>query len=318
VASEIRIGRFKVPVPIIQGGMAVRISTAPLAAAVAEQGGIGVIAGTGMSLQELREEIRRAREKTRGIIGVNVLFAVNNFARLIKTALAEKVDLIISGAGISRDMYRWGREAGVAVVPIVSSGRLARMAEKFGAAAIVVEGTEAGGHLGTDRPLKKILPEAVNKIGVPVFGAGGIMDHEDIREILDLGAQGVQMGTRFAASEESNASPGFKELYIQAKTEDVELVKSPVGLPARAIQNAFSRSIAGEGTRKIEKCFNCLKQCSQKYCIMKALNSACGNGSPKQALIFSGSGVGKVKEIQPVKEIFASLNKAFSPSSVEK
>jgi NAD(P)H-dependent flavin oxidoreductase YrpB (nitropropane dioxygenase family) len=152
--QELRIGKLRVAVPIIQGAMAVRISTAPLAAAVANEGGIGLIAGTGMSLEELRNEIRNARNLSKGIIGVNVLFAVSEFASLIKGAIEEKIDLIVSGAGFSRDMFAWGRERNVPIVPVVSSARLASLAEKLGAAAVVVEGKEAGGHLGTDRSLR--------------------------------------------------------------------------------------------------------------------------------------------------------------------
>ncbi len=309
--QELKIGNIKIPIPIIQGGMAVRISTAPLAAAVANQGGLGVIAGTGMSLQELRQEIRKARELSSGAIGVNVLFAVNKFAQLVKTAIEEKVDFIISGAGISRDMYRWGREGGVSILPIVSSGRLARMAEKFGAAGIIVEGREAGGHLGTDRPLKKILPEVKSLVNIPVIAAGGMVDAGDIREILDSGADGVQLGTRFAASKESNASNDFKELYLRASSNEIDLLPSPVGLPGRGIVNAFSRSIMGAGKLEIKKCLECLKQCSRKYCIMDALNNACSGGDYSKALIFSGTGVGKIKEILSVQEIFQELSAAF-------
>jgi NAD(P)H-dependent flavin oxidoreductase YrpB (nitropropane dioxygenase family) len=143
----LRIGNLTSRYPFVQGGMAVRVSTGPLAAAVAVVGGVGTIAGTGMTPDELRGEIRYARSHSHGIIGVNVLFAVRQFAELVKTAIAEKVDFIVSGAGFSRDMFAWGKESGTNIVPIVSSGKLARIATGLGAAAIVVEGAEAGGHL---------------------------------------------------------------------------------------------------------------------------------------------------------------------------
>ncbi len=311
MAGELKIGKLKIPIPVIQGGMAVRISTAPLAGAVANEGGVGIIAGTGMSLSELRDEIRKARELTTGIIGVNVLFAVNKFTRLIKTAIEEKVDLIISGAGISRDMYRWGREGGVDIVPVVSTGRLARMAERFGAAAVIVEGNEAGGHLGTDRPLRTILPEVISTVNIPVIAAGGIMEAIDIKEMLELGADGVQMGTRFAASEESNASPEFKDSYVRATGEDIGIISSPVGLPGRGIVNNFARSIAGGNKREIGRCYQCLKRCSHQYCIMEALNNAHRGGNSRAALFFSGTGVGQIKEILSVQEIFKNLKTAF-------
>ncbi len=306
--KELRIGRLRAAVPIMQGAMAVRISTAPLAAAVANEGGIGLIAGTGMSLEELRNEIRRAREMTRGIIGVNVLFAAIEFASLVKTAIEEKIDLVVSGAGFSRDMFSWGREGNVPIVPIVSSAKLATIAEKLGAAAVVVEGKEAGGHLGTDRSMREVLPEVRAAVQIPVIGAGGVIDGQDIGQVMALGADGVQMGTRFAASEESNASDEFKDLYVKARQEDVVIIKSPVGLPGRGIRNSFLQLIVAEDkSLEIESCVNCLKRCSQNFCIMEALNNACRSGDFRRALVFAGEKVEKIKEILPVKQIFQNL-----------
>lgn len=305
--KELRIGKLVAPVPIIQGGMAVRISTSVLAAAVANEGGIGIIAGTGMKLDELRMEIRAARELTKGIIGVNVLFAVREFADLVKTAISEGIDLVISGAGFSRDMFKWGRESGVPIVPIVSSAKLAVMAEKLGASAVVVEGKEAGGHLGTDRPMRDVLKEVCRAVTIPVIGAGGVIDGRDIADVIRLGASGVQMGTRFAASIESNASDEFKELYLRSTMDDVIRVKSPVGLPGQGLKNEFSKSLErGEGSKNIA-CSACLKNCSQIYCIMNALSNACKMGNPKHALVFSGEMVYKIKEILSVKDIFKKL-----------
>ncbi|MCL5289940.1 MAG: nitronate monooxygenase, partial [Firmicutes bacterium] len=185
---ELKIGKLMPRYPIIQGGMALRVSTAPLAAAVANAGGIGVIGATGMSTQELREEIRAARRLTPGIIGVNVMFAVRQFANLIQTAIEEKIDLIFTGAGFSRDVFKWGRQASVPVIPIVSSAKLARIAEKQGAEAVVAEGFEAGGHLGTDRSIEDILPEIVAAVKLPVIAAGGIIDGGGIARMIRLGA----------------------------------------------------------------------------------------------------------------------------------
>ncbi len=305
--KELKIGKLKVPVPIIQGGMAVRISTAPLAAAVANEGGIGVIAGTGMSPDELRQEIRLAREMSSGIIGVNIMFAVRKFADLVQTAIDEGIDLVISGAGFSRDMFAWGKESDVPIVPIVSSARLAVLAEKLGAAAVVAEGKEAGGHLGTDRPMKEILPEVKAAIRIPVIAAGGIVDGQDLKEVLEMGADGVQMGTCFAASVESNASDEFKELYVKAKKEDVVLIDSPVGMVGRGLRNDFQRLIEGDKTVEIEKCRGCLKKCSKKYCIINALNNACKGGDAARAVVFAGEQVEKIKEILPVRMIFQNL-----------
>lgn len=305
--KELTIGNLTAPVPIIQGAMAVRISTAPLAAAVANEGGIGLIAGTGMAIEELRNEIRKARELSNGIIGVNVLFAVSEFADLVKTAISEGIDLVVSGAGFSRDMFAWGKEKNVPIVPIVSSARLAVMAEKLGASAVVVEGKEAGGHLGTDRPMKDILREVVAAVKMPVIGAGGVIDGNDIKEVISLGASGVQMGTRFAASEESNASDDFKGLYVKARRDDVVLIDSPVGLKGRGLKNCFYQLIDGEKVIEINECIGCLKRCSQKFCIMDALNNACKSGDFNKALVFAGEQVEKIKEILPVKKIFNNL-----------
>src|SRR3954449_4336667 len=152
---QLKIGHMRPQVPIMQGGMGVGISLSKLASAVANAGGIGIISGTGISTDEMRSHIRKAKSliKDAGYIGINVLFAMNDFAEKMKAALEEKVDFIISGAGISRDMYAWGRQAGIPVISIVSSAKLAKISERLGASAVVVEGFEAGGHLGTERPL---------------------------------------------------------------------------------------------------------------------------------------------------------------------
>ena len=310
----LQIGEIQVPIPVIQGGMAVKISTGRLAGAVAREGGIGVVAGTGMTPDELRQEISLAREISQGMgaLGVNVLFAASAFAELVKTALNAGIDLVISGAGISRDIYTWGKEASTPVVPIVSTARLAVMAEKMGAAAVIVEGKEAGGHLGTDRPMKDILMEVLATVKIPVIGAGGIMDGADVREVLDKGAQGVQMGTRFAASFESNASPELKELYVKASVPDVVLVDSPVGLQGRGLRNSFYMLVEGDRLLDIEECVGCLKRCSQRFCIMNALHNAIPGGDFSRALAFSGERIDKIKDILSVKEIFDDIRLALA------
>lgn len=304
---KLKIAHLTAKIPVIQGGMAVRISTAPLAAAVASEGGIGVIAGTGMTAQELQLEIRTAKQLSKGIIGVNVLFAVNQFTELVKTALAEKIDLIISGAGFSRDMFGWGKSNNIPIVPVVSSARLALLAQQLGAAAVIVEGKEAGGHLGTDRPMLDILAEVCTAVNIPVIGAGGIMDGHDIARVIKLGADGVQMGTRFAASHESNASDVFKQLYVDAKAADVTIMHSPVGLPGQALRNRFLNKIEAENYRENKPCSSCLKRCSHGFCIMDALESACRPGLPEKALVFCGEQVHKIQSILSVKDIFSQL-----------
>lgn len=303
---ELKIGNLVAKLPIIQGGMAIRISTAPLAAAVAEEGGIGLIAATAMSMEELKQEIRKARELTKGIIGINIMYAASEFANVIKTAIEEGIDLVVSGAGFSRDMFGWGKSTDVPIVPIVSTPKLAQIAEKLGAAAVVVEGKEAGGHLGTNEPMKKIVPEVKKAVNIPVIAAGGIINGQDIVEALRLGADGVQMGTRFAASLECNAADSFKQLYIDARPEDVVLMESPVGLPGRGLVNNFMKKLFSGDDLSPKSCDGCLKKCSRRFCISRALEAA-QQGDMENGLVFSGERVYDIKEILPVKEIIRRL-----------
>lgn len=310
---KLRIGQLRPALPFVQGGMAVRISTASLAAAVANEGGIGIIAASGMSPQELREEIRKARALTSGIIGINVMYAVTAFAELFKTALLEGIDLVVSGAGFSRDMFAWGKEAQVPVVPIVSTVKLAKISEKLGAQAVVVEGKEAGGHLGTRSSVWEIVPEVKKSISIPVIAAGGIVNGQDVVQAIKCGADGVQMGIRFAASTESNAAQNLKEFYVKSGKEDIVIIDSPVGLPGRALRNEFSEKIALGEIKPPSKCNKCLKHCQGNFCIMTALQNA-QQGYLKDGLVFSGEFIEKIKKIMPVKEIIRTLLKEVEAS----
>ncbi len=305
---QLSIAHIQPRVPILQGGMGVGISLSGLAAAVANAGGVGIISGTGISLDEMRTHIRKAKElvKEKGYIGVNVLFAMKDFAEKMKAAMEEKVDFIISGAGISRDMYAWGREYGVPVISIVSSAKVAKLSEKLGAAAVVVEGFEAGGHLGTDRPLFEILPEVVEAVSIPVIAAGGILTGEDVAKALKMGASGVQIGTRFVASEECDAPLAFKQKYVEARQDDTILVKTTVGLQGRAIKNNFTDLICGDDKLKINKCRDCLKNCSYRFCTLDSLLTSV-NGDVENGLVFAGSRVHEIKEILPVQTIIDKI-----------
>lgn len=303
-----RIGDLMPKFPIIQGGMALRVSTAPLAAAVAEAGGVGVIGATGMDLEEMRMEIREAKKLTHGIVGVNIMFAIREFADMVKAAIEEKIDVIFSGAGFSRDIYKWGKEAGIPIVSIVSSPRLAHIAEKYGAAAVVAEGTEAGGHLGTDRPLFEILPGIRSAIKIPLLAAGGIVDSSGIARALKIGADGVQMATRFVLSDECKVSDAFKQMYLRATPEDVVVIPSPVGMPGRALKNNFVNELLNDISNKTKECNACLKSCTGKYCIMNALENS-RLGKVQEGVVFAGKNVYRIKDILPVKVIFDRLTR---------
>lgn len=305
--------------PIIQGGMAIRISMAPLAAAVANCGGIGLIAASGLPEPELRNEIRLARKlqtNKNGLIGVNIMFAATEFRNLVDISIDEKVDLIVFGAGFSRDIFDIGKESGIPIVPIVSSAKLAILAKKKGATAIIVESGEAGGHLGTCSSIKTLIPEirkALDEVQSPtgrtsLIAAGGITCGEDIIDVMNLGADGVQMATRFVLSKECTVDDNFKKLYKNSSEEDLVLIQSPVGLTARALNTKLSRSIIDNTVEKPKKCDKCLKHCSHSFCIINALDSA-RKGDMEKGLFFAGENIAKYNEILSVEEIFNNLER---------
>ncbi len=344
----LRIGELTSRVPIIQGGMGVGVSLSSLASAVANEGGIGVLSTAQIGYQEhdfatnafeankraLKSEIKRTRELSpKGIIGINIMVAMNNYAEVVTTALEEGIDLVISGAGLPLDLPKIAKGYKAKLAPIVSSSRVIKLISKvwdnkydYAADLVVVEGPQAGGHLGFSmedlvekktQSLKQIVREVIEAIRpyeekynkkIPVIAAGGIYTGTDIAEFIELGAAGVQMGTRFVATDECDASLEFKLAYIDSTDEDIKIVKSPVGMPARAINNTFISSVA-EGAGKLAKCHLCIKGCSPKntpYCITEALIQAV-KGNLEKGLIFVGSNAPRLKKIIPVKELMGEL-----------
>jgi NAD(P)H-dependent flavin oxidoreductase YrpB (nitropropane dioxygenase family) len=351
----LRIGNLALAVPIIQGGMGVGISLSGLASAVANEGGAGVISSAGLgllykefssdfleaSIYGLKEEIRKAREKTLGVIGVNVMVAMTNFTDMIKTAISEKVDLITAGAGLPLDLPSFlKKDSTTKLIPIISSARATKIiCEKWKANynylpdAVIVEGPKAGGHLGfkeeqifdNDYSLEKLVPEIVSELKIfedkyntkiPLIAAGGIYTGEDIHNILNLGASGVQMATRFVTTEECDASPAFKQAYIDAQSSDIEIIKSPVGMPGRAILSNFITKVR-EGKKQPKKCpFKCIKTCDitkSPYCIIIALINAL-KGNFENGYAFCGANAFRATRISSVKEIFQSLIKEYKES----
>ena len=310
---SLNIGGLTAQIPIVQGGMAVRISTGRLAGAVAACGAVGVIGASGLAFDELAREIRLARELSggMGLLGINIMFAAREFLGIVQTAVAEKIDLIFTGAGFSRDIFKIGRESGIPIIPIVSSGRLAVTAEKLGAAGVVVESGEAGGHLGTDRILADILPEVVSAVKIPIIAGGGIIDGAGMAEVFKMGAQAVQIATRFVLTDECNAAPEYKRRYQTAKAEDVVLITSPVGMPGRAIKTDFVEKILAKQAPKPLGCDFCLKNCSLEYCIIQALINS-QKGDIEHGIVFSGANVWKIKDrsIKPARKIIEELVQA--------
>ncbi|PIE57303.1 MAG: 2-nitropropane dioxygenase [Desulfobulbus propionicus] len=309
---ELKIGSLRARIPLVQGGMSVRVSTSALAIPVAECGGIGTIGGSGIPVDELQADIRKAKRETDGIIAVNIMYAMRDFCELVMGSIEAGADMIVTGAGFSRDIFKVGKKYNIPIISIVSSPSFAKLAEKLGAAAIICEATEAGGHLGTDKKLRDLFPSIRKVVSkVPLIAAGGITDGYEMAEMMDkYGADGVQIASRFVLSKECSAAQKFKEAFLTAGKEDVVLVESPVGLPGRAVKTPFIEKLERGAEDLMGKCrFKCLKKCSYKYCIndrlMKALNGDVDNG-----LFFAGSNTYKMNEIFSVREIFDRFVKA--------
>jgi len=303
---SLTIGSFTAPIPLIQGGMSIRVSTSALSAPVAECGGIGIIGGSAIPVDELIADIKKAKSMTKGVVGVNIMFAMKNFYKTIMGSIEAGIDLIVTGAGFSRDIFKIGKETNTPIVSIVSSPAFARLAEKLGAAAIIVEAKEAGGHLGTDVALRDLFPE-IRKVvkKVPLIAAGGITNGYEMGELMDkYGADGVQIATRFVLTKECSVSEKFKQTMLDAKKEDVVLTSSPVGLPGRALNTPFVQKLAaGEDFKSKECLYKCLKKCDHHYCISERLHAA-HDGNYEEGLFFSGENVYKMKEILTVQEVF--------------
>jgi len=344
---KLQIGSFSADIPIVQGGMGVRVSLASLASAVANEGGIGTISSMGLgdledskqeyeriSREALIREIRKARSMTDGHIAVNFMGVLSNVNDLVKTAVREGVDMIAYGAGLPTKLPALVDDSGVNLVPIISSARVAEFILRTWdkryertADGLILEGPLAGGHLGfsveqlehiENYSLEKLLPEVMEAIKpyedkygkkIPIITAGGIYNGKDIARMLSLGASGVQMGTRFVCTEECDVSQQFKQAYLDVKEEDIIIIKSPVGMPGRAINNRFLKNLEVKGKLKIKCPYRCLTACKvdkARYCIAQALvNSYFGDVD--HGLIFCGQNAYRINKIVTVKELIQEL-----------
>ncbi|MFC1709754.1 NAD(P)H-dependent flavin oxidoreductase [Candidatus Omnitrophota bacterium] len=342
------IGDLVIKIPIIQGGMGVKVSAAPLASAVADYGGAGTIASVGLaygyaalatkyletSKEALRVEIRKAKALTSGVVGVNIMVALTNYDDLVRVSAEEKADFIVSGAGLPLRLPEFANGGSTKLIPIVSSAKAASIIirawnkryKRF-PDAFVVEGPLAGGHLGFKSEYLKSLPEnslenlVVDvvkvvkeceekfKVAIPVIAAGGIFDGGDVARFLKLGAQGVQMATRFVATKECAVAEEFKQSFLRAKEEDVVIIDSPVGLPGRAIKTVFIEKMMRGEKDPIRCLYKCLITCdpaTAPYCIAKALCNA-AIGDLDNAVVFCGSNVPRVDRIVSVKELMDGI-----------
>ena len=337
-------------VPILQGGMGVGVSLGGLAGAVAACGGMGCISTADTGYREpdfekdpvsanrraLAEEIKKAKEIAggAGIVAINAMVATQNYADAVKTAVEAGVDAIVSGAGLPLELPGLVGKADVALAPIVSSGRAAKLilrrwAKAFGRTAdfVVIEGCKAGGHLGFAeedllagkcQTLDEILPEVLAEVkpfeeqfghAIPVFVAGGVYTGEDMAHYMKQGAAGVQIATRFIPTYECDASQAYKDVLLNASAEDVRIIHSPVGMPGRALNTPLVQKLS-EGMRfPPKRCARCLKGCNPAqvpYCITHALIEAV-KGNVEEGLFFCGANVGRLDKMRSVRALMDEL-----------
>ena len=343
--NELRIGDLCAKVPVIQGGMGVGVSLSGLASAVARAGGIGIISTAQIGYKEpdfaknpiecnlraVAKEIKKAKDMAMGgIIGVNIMVATRQYEEYVKAAVKAGADCIISGAGLPLNLPELTKGFATKIAPIVSSRKSLSVIAKYWIKKynrkpdfIVVEGPKAGGHLGFsneeldeyqaksyDEEVKSIIECAKEmELDAPIVVGGGVYTREDLDHYLKLGASGVQMGTRFVTTKECDASEAYKQAYINAKEEDIVIVKSPVGMPGRAIHNIFLDKVKA-GERFMRGCRQCIKTCNPAtapYCITEALINAV-EGNLDEGLIFCGSNAYRAEKIETVAEIMEEFS----------
>ncbi len=346
--KELRIGNKIAKIPVIQGGMGVGVSRSKLAGAVAAEGGVGIISTAQIgydeegfetdqkacNLKAIEKHVRLAKEQANGgLAGVNVMVALKDYKEHVRAAVLAGADVVISGAGLPVSLPELVEGSDTKIAPIVSSEKAVRIILKLWARNykrtadfIVIEGPDAGGHLGFsseallhreelnyDAEIKKIIQtvrEYEEKFDqkIPVIVAGGICFGKDVMHALELGADGIQVASKFVATKECDADDAYKEAYIAAQESDVEIIESPVGMPGRALRNDFLKQIK-QKRLKIKKCYGCLEKCNPAkipYCITDALIRAV-KGDVKNGLVFCGADVGNIKKISTVQDVMQEL-----------
>lgn len=344
-----KIGDLTIRKPLIQGGMGVGVSLAGLAGAVAKEGGVGIISTAQIGFREpdfeknpkeanqraIRTELEKARAiAPDGVIGFNIMVALKDYEQHVRCAAKAGADLIISGAGLPTELPAFVEGTKTKIAPIVSTEKSAKVIlkywdKKYGRTAdlLVIEGPKAGGHLGFDmeqlaafdqetydQEIRKILAvvktyEEKYSCQIPVALAGGIYEAADVKHAFKLGVNAVQVATRFVTTWECDADIRYKQSYINAKKEDIIIVKSPVGMPGRAIKNPFINHIMSGERCAPKKCLGCIKTCNPAetpYCITDALANA-ARGNIGEALLFCGADAWKTEKIETVKEVIDSL-----------
>ena len=286
--------------PIIQGGMA-WVAEHTLAAAVSNAGGAGIIAGGNAPIDYLREQIRLCKEKTDKPFGVNVMLMSPNAADLAQLCIDEKVAFVTTGAGNPGTYVAAWKEAGIKVIPVVPSVALAKRMEKSGADAVIAEGTESGGHIGENTTMC-LVPQVVDAVSIPVIAAGGIADGRGMAASFMLGAEGVQIGTRFLASEECQIHPVFKDLVIKAKDTDSVVTGRYTGHPCRNVKTKFAKKLANgekDGTLSPEEFENLT---------VGALRRAVVEGDLESGSFLCGAIAGMINEVKPCADIVKEIN----------
>ena len=286
--------------PLMQGGMA-HISDARLAAAVSNGGGLGIISAASGNIQQIADQIDEARRLTDKPFGVNIMLRGDNIDEIAKLIAEKKVAVVTTGAGSPAAYIPMWREAGVKVIPVISTAAMAQLMEKSGADAVVAEGTESGGHVG-EMTTMALVPQVCDAVKIPVIAAGGIADGRGFAAALMLGACGVQIGTRFLAAEECSISEEYKTRVLKAKDTSTVVTGRRLGHPVRSLKSAFSRAYA-----KAE--YTDISDEALEAMAVGTLRAAVVDGDPKKGCFLAGQISGLVEKEQPAAEIIAEIMK---------